>query len=128
MEAAPATVDIESLDYEGRGVARREGKTVFVEGALPGETVVIETVRRKPTFELARAVRRVAEASPTRPPLCLAYDDAMPLWEKLRTVAQHYVQAVNWPGPWRIDVVAVQMDSRGHLQAVEHIRHAVRDE
>lgn len=47
---------------------------------------------------------------------------------KLRAVAQHYVQAVNWSGPWRIDVVAVQMDASGHLQAVEHIRHAVRDE
>jgi putative endonuclease len=47
---------------------------------------------------------------------------------KLRMVAQHYVQAVNWVGPWRIDVVAVQMDGSGHMQAVEHIRHAVRDE
>jgi len=47
---------------------------------------------------------------------------------KLREVARHYVQAAHWEGPWRIDVVAVQMDSRGHLQAVEHIRHAVRDE
>jgi putative endonuclease len=47
---------------------------------------------------------------------------------KLRAVAQHYVQATAWAGPWRIDVVAVQMDSRGRLQAVEHIRHAVRDE
>lgn len=47
---------------------------------------------------------------------------------KLRAVAQHYVQAMAWAGPWRIDVVAVQMDSRGRLQVVEHIRHAVRDE
>jgi 23S rRNA (uracil1939-C5)-methyltransferase len=27
---------IESLDHEGRGVARQDGKTLFVEGALPG--------------------------------------------------------------------------------------------
>lgn len=47
---------------------------------------------------------------------------------KLREVARHYVQAMNWAGPWRIDVVAVQMDGSGHLQAVEHIRHAVHDE
>lgn len=44
---------------------------------------------------------------------------------KLREVAAHYVQDHQWRGPWRIDVVAVQMDSQGHLQAVEHIRHAV---
>ena len=29
------TVEIESLDQDGRGVAHREGKAVFVEGALP---------------------------------------------------------------------------------------------
>ncbi len=44
---------------------------------------------------------------------------------KLREVANHYVQALGWTGPWRIDVVAVQMDQAGRLLAVEHIRHAV---
>ncbi len=44
---------------------------------------------------------------------------------KLREVAEHYVQQQGWTGPWRIDVVAIQMDRQGRLQAVEHIRHAV---
>jgi putative endonuclease len=44
---------------------------------------------------------------------------------KLREVATHYVQAQQWHGSWRIDVVAVEMDSRGHLLAIDHIRHAV---
>ena len=44
---------------------------------------------------------------------------------KLREVAAHYVQAVAWQGPWRIDLVAIQMDGQGRLQAVEHLRHAV---
>ncbi|HXF61489.1 MAG TPA: YraN family protein [Caldilineaceae bacterium] len=44
---------------------------------------------------------------------------------KLRELGAAYVQAVGWTGPWRIDVVAVQMDTAGRLQAVEHIRHAV---
>lgn len=48
-------VDIESLDQEGRGVARVEGKAVFVEGALPGERATISTLKRKPTWDLARA-------------------------------------------------------------------------
>ncbi len=44
---------------------------------------------------------------------------------KVREVAAHYVQSVGWTGPWRVDVVAVQMDRQGHLMAIEHIRHAV---
>ena len=49
-------VAIESLDQEGRGIARVEGKTVFVDGALPGELVGIETLRHKPAFDIARVV------------------------------------------------------------------------
>jgi putative endonuclease len=44
---------------------------------------------------------------------------------KLRVVAEHYIQDTNWLGPWRIDVVAVQMDNIGRLVEIEHIRHAV---
>jgi 23S rRNA (uracil1939-C5)-methyltransferase len=47
------SVAIDSLDLEGRGVGRIDGKVVFVEGALPGERVRIETWRRKPSFDLA---------------------------------------------------------------------------
>lgn len=44
---------------------------------------------------------------------------------KLNEVAEHYVRAVDWQGPWRIDVLAVQMDETGLLLAVDHVRHAV---
>ena len=44
---------IESLDQEGRGVARRDGKAVFIEGALPGEVVTCSTYRKKPSYEVA---------------------------------------------------------------------------
>jgi 23S rRNA (uracil1939-C5)-methyltransferase len=62
---APVTASIESLDFEGRGVTHVDGKVVFVEGALPGERVEIETVRRKPSYETA-VVRSVRSASPCR--------------------------------------------------------------
>ena len=52
----PATI-IESLDHEGRGVARHEGKTIFIEGALPQEQVDYSSYRRKPNYELATASR-----------------------------------------------------------------------
>jgi putative endonuclease len=47
---------------------------------------------------------------------------------KMREVAHHYVQALGWNGPWRIDVVGIQMDVQGRLLSIEHIRHAVGDE
>ncbi|HEY6865405.1 MAG TPA: 23S rRNA (uracil(1939)-C(5))-methyltransferase RlmD [Burkholderiales bacterium] len=58
-------VTIESLDREGRGVARRDGKAVFVEGGLTGETVEYAVVRDKPTFEIGR-VEAVLEPSAER--------------------------------------------------------------
>ena len=53
----PPVLAIESLDQEGRGVAHADGKAVFVEGALPGERVAVETLKRKPSYEIARAAR-----------------------------------------------------------------------
>ena len=65
------TLEIESLDAEGRGVARNaEGKVVFVEGALPGEQVDVQLVHRKPKFDLARTVAVVRESSSRREPRC----------------------------------------------------------
>ena len=65
------TLRIESLDAEGRGVARNDdGKVVFVEGALPGELVEARTFRRKPSFDLARATTVLRPASGRRAPRC----------------------------------------------------------
>lgn len=58
-------VVISALDQEGRGVARVEGKAVFVEGALIGERVAIEILRDKPTYALAR-MTELFEASGER--------------------------------------------------------------
>ena len=46
---------IESLDREGRGIARVEGKAIFIEGGLPGELVSYASYRRKPSYEQAVA-------------------------------------------------------------------------
>ena len=59
------TVVITALDQEGRGVARVDGKTVFIEGGLIGERVGIEVVRRKRNYDLARITELYA-SSPAR--------------------------------------------------------------
>jgi len=51
-----AELTIESLDQEGRGIAHGDGKVIFVEGALPGERVTAEHVRRKPSYDVARTI------------------------------------------------------------------------
>ncbi|HZQ62752.1 MAG TPA: 23S rRNA (uracil(1939)-C(5))-methyltransferase RlmD [Casimicrobiaceae bacterium] len=61
----PTSAVIESLDQEGRGIARIEGKAIFVEGALPGEEVTFVSHKRKPTYEIAR-VESVLRASAAR--------------------------------------------------------------
>ncbi|MDO8292666.1 MAG: 23S rRNA (uracil(1939)-C(5))-methyltransferase RlmD [Gallionella sp.] len=50
-------VVIESLDQEGRGVAHADGKVIFIEGALTGETVSYSSYRKKPSFELAQVTQ-----------------------------------------------------------------------
>lgn len=59
------TLYIESTDHEGQGIARNDGKTVFVDGGLTGETVAARVTRSKPTYDKA-VVEHVLRASPFR--------------------------------------------------------------
>ena len=54
LPTTPITLDIESLSHEGRGLARHEGKVVFVEGALSGERVEAVLTDRRNSFDVAR--------------------------------------------------------------------------
>jgi len=44
---------------------------------------------------------------------------------RLVNLAEAYVQSVDWPGDWRIDVVAVELDQGGRLLRVDHYENAV---
>ncbi len=61
---------IESLDHAGQGIARWDGKTIFVEGGLPGEQVTWLSYRRKPNFEMARVTEIHKSASARVAPRC----------------------------------------------------------
>ena len=63
-------VKIESLDQEGRGVARAEGKVIFVDGALPGEVVTYSSFRRKARFEVANVTAIVHASGQRTAPRC----------------------------------------------------------
>ena len=61
---------VESLDHEARGITRLDGKTVFVDGALPGERVSYASFRRKPNYELAHLVEVLEPSSLRVEPHC----------------------------------------------------------
>ena len=65
LPTEPVTLTIDSLSPEGRGVSRVDGKTTFIEGALPGEEVcfVYDNIRSK--FSEGHVVK-VLKASPER--------------------------------------------------------------
>jgi 23S rRNA (uracil1939-C5)-methyltransferase len=56
-------LEIESLAFGGRGVARSGGYVVFVAGALPGDRVLAEVTKSKRRFAEARAVELLRPAA-----------------------------------------------------------------
>ena len=62
INVAPEEADIVDLTHEARGVARVDGKTVFIDDALPGERVVLRRIVRHRNFDEA-VTERVLQAS-----------------------------------------------------------------
>ncbi|MHA3902840.1 23S rRNA (uracil(1939)-C(5))-methyltransferase RlmD [Castellaniella sp. WN] len=70
VEPIQLSLDVESLDLEGQGIAHHEGKVVFIEGALPGERVLARVTRRKPSFDKAKVERVLRSSSQRATPPC----------------------------------------------------------
>ena len=67
-EVKPAI--IESLDQEGRGVAHVEGKTIFIDGALPNEKVTFQSHQIKAAYEVANVVEVLKQSNQRVSPRC----------------------------------------------------------
>jgi 23S rRNA (uracil1939-C5)-methyltransferase len=66
VSAAPESdADIVALAHDGRGIARIDGKVVFVAGALPGERVRLRILRRRRKMDEAQLLA-VLSPSPDR--------------------------------------------------------------
>ncbi|MDP1791613.1 MAG: TRAM domain-containing protein, partial [Methylibium sp.] len=71
MTASDEWLTVESLDLEAQGVAHNaEGKVVFVEGALPGEQVLVAVGRRKNNWEQGTMTALRRESSQRVTPRC----------------------------------------------------------
>ena len=67
------TTEVEKFSHDGRGIARINGKTTFIQGALPGETVTFQYTRVKKDYDEG-TVCTVLSASPSRAiPRCPHY-------------------------------------------------------
>ncbi len=70
MKRPPETVEIVDLTHDGRGVARTDGKTLFVDGALPGETVEAVRLRKRRTHDEGKVLNLLVSAAQRVEPVC----------------------------------------------------------
>jgi 23S rRNA (uracil1939-C5)-methyltransferase len=122
----------EELAHGGAAVARVDGRVVFVEGALPGETVEAEVTQRRKDFWRAET-REVLEPSPGRvAPPCPYYgtcggcqlqhlDYSRQLTQK-RQVLHHQLARAHlaWPLD-QIDVLGMEDPWRYRLRGEFHV-------
>ena len=65
-----AVLKAESLDLNAQGIAHRDGKVVFIDGALPNETVRVDIVKTKPSYEKAKATEILKASGARVTPRC----------------------------------------------------------
>lgn len=71
MNQPLATATIRQLSHEGRGIADIDGKTVFIQNALPNETVSFQLIKRHKNFDEGIAVEILENPHADRvSPLC----------------------------------------------------------
>ncbi|MBS9437812.1 23S rRNA (uracil(1939)-C(5))-methyltransferase RlmD [Photorhabdus noenieputensis] len=64
------TVTADNLDAQGQGVARHQGKTIFVAGLLPGEQAQVQLTEEKRQFAKAKLVKRLSDSPYRVNPRC----------------------------------------------------------
>ena len=66
----PFEAEITDLSHDGRGVARVDGKTVFVSGALLGERAMLRLRRRHRRFDEAEVIELITRSPDRVEPRC----------------------------------------------------------
>jgi 23S rRNA (uracil1939-C5)-methyltransferase len=65
LEEKSLSAHVDDLAHDGRGIAHREGKALFIAGALPGEEVSFQLTARRQAYDEGW-VRHVIKSSPDR--------------------------------------------------------------
>ncbi|MFC4808789.1 23S rRNA (uracil(1939)-C(5))-methyltransferase RlmD [Paenibacillus sp. GCM10023250] len=123
------TVEIIGLTHEGEGVGRADGFTLFVQGALPGETVRARVMKVKKTYGYAKLTEIVAPSADRVDAPCPIYKQCggcqlqhMDYAAQLRWKRQHVVDSLERIGKLRVAPLAAAAStdaSRDMLDALE---------
>jgi 23S rRNA (uracil1939-C5)-methyltransferase len=123
------------LAHGGAAVARVDGRVVFVEGAIPGETVEVEVTHRRKDFWRAQAIEVLEPASARVDPPCpfyklgcggcqlqhVAYAEQL---SQKRRVLQRQLERAHLDVPIeRIEVWGMQNPWRYRIRGEFHVLH-----
>lgn len=134
-----STAVIEDLSHDGRGVARVDGKTIFVDGALPGETATFLRIKPHRNYDEAE-VLKIENPSPDRvEPGCAHFgvcggctmqhlDSRVQITAKQKVLADNFkrlgkVEPENWLQPVTSDVWGYRRRARLGVKWVGKKRH-----
>jgi 23S rRNA (uracil1939-C5)-methyltransferase len=138
MEKKLHQLTIDDLAIDGKAVAHRDGKVVFLDAGLPGETVLAEITASKPRFDRG-VVHEIVEKSPLRIEAvcthfgicggCSWQDLEYP--EQLKMKKRHVVQCLSRIGGLQDPVVADVLPCESifnYRNKMEYSFHVVNDD
>lgn len=135
LPTEPVRCEIEKLSHDGRGIAHQDGKIQFVDGALPGETVMAKVVSSRSKFDELRTVE-VVQAVPERGQASCDYADLcggcslqhMDAEAQIRfkenTLREHFahfggIEPEEWVAPMRSEALAYRRKARLGVRFVQ---------
>ncbi|MBM7568074.1 23S rRNA (uracil1939-C5)-methyltransferase [Paenibacillus sacheonensis] len=121
------TVEIIGLTHEGEGVGRADGFTLFIQGALPGETVHARVMKVKKTYGYAKLLEIVEPSADRVEAPCAIYKQCggcqlqhMDYAAQLKWKRQHVIDSLE-----RIGKLRVAGTEGGTADNEDDARHAV---
>lgn len=73
VSATPMTAAVEKLSHDGRGIARIDGKTTFIQGALADEMITFQYTRQKKDYDEGRLLSVIKPSNHRVEPRCPHY-------------------------------------------------------
>lgn len=73
LPPTPVTAQVEKFSHDGRGIARINGKTTFIQNALPDETVMFQYLQKKRDYDEGRVLSVITPSPHRTEPRCPHY-------------------------------------------------------